>query len=316
MGKYILRRVGTSVLIVFLVSVFAFSLMQILPGDPVRISLGESASEEKIQQVREEYNLNKPIIEQYWLWMKGIFRGYFGHSLLYEEDVTTLIKSKLPVTMSIGVPVLVIASVFGIALGILTAVKRGTWVDQVITFIANVGIGCPEFWIAILSILVFGIRLKWFATQGYVSPSDDFGQYLYLAILPVSCLSFRFIAMITRQTRSNMLDVVHQDYIRTARANGLSEGRIIFRHALKNALIPVITIIGLQVRIIVSGSVIIERIFNIPGLGQLLMRGITERDYFIVQACVFVISLITVGANLVVDILYGIVDPRVRKSWR
>ena len=316
MGKYILKRLGTSILIVFLVSVFAFSLMHILPGDPVRISLGESATEEKIQQVREEYNLNKPIIEQYFLWIKGIFQGDFGRSLLYEEDVTVLIKTKLPITMSIGIPVLVIASVLGIVLGILTAVKRSTWVDQVITFLANIGIGCPEFWIAILAIFLFGIRLKWFNTQGYVAPSEDFAKYVYLAVLPVTCLAFRFIAMITRQTRSNMLDVVHQDYIRTARANGLSEGRITFKHALKNALIPVITIIGLQVRIIVSGSVIIEKIFNIPGLGQLLMRGIMERDYFIVQACVFVISLITVGTNLVVDILYGVVDPRVRKSWR
>ena len=316
MGKYILKRLGTSLLIIFLVSVFSFSLMHILPGDPVRISLGESASEEKIQQVREAYNLNKPIVEQYFLWIKGIARGDFGRSLLYEEDVSALIRAKLPITMSIGIPVLVIASVLGIVFGILTAVKRGTWVDQIITFIANIGIGCPEFWIAILAILIFGIRLKWLPTQGYVAPDKDFSKYLYLAVLPVSCLAFRFIAMITRQTRSNMLDIINQDYIRTARANGLAERKVIFRHALKNALIPVITIIGLQVRIIVSGSVIIERIFNIPGLGQLLMRGIMERDYFIVQACVFVITLITVGANLVVDILYGIVDPRVRKSWR
>ncbi len=316
MGKYILKRLGTSILIIFLVSVFSFSLMHILPGDPVRISLGESVTEEKIQQVREQYNLNKPILEQYFLWIRGILKGNFGRSLLYDEDVTALIRSKLPITMSIGIPVLVIASLFGIIFGILTAIKRGTWVDQVITFIANIGIGCPEFWIAILGILVFGIRLKWLPTQGYMAPGEDFSKYVMLAALPVICLSFRFIAMITRQTRSNMLEVINQDYIRTARANGVSEGPVIFQHALKNVLIPVITIIGLQVRIIVSGSVIIERIFNIPGLGQLLMRGIMERDYFIVQACVLVISLITVGMNFLVDILYGVVDPRVRKSWR
>lgn len=316
MGRYIMKRVAMSVLIIFLVSVFAFSLMHILPGDPVRIALGESVSEETILEYQAKYHLDKPIPEQYILWVKGIFQGDFGKSLLYGEDVTVLLKTKLPVTMAIGIPVVVISAILGILFGVITAVKRGTWLDQAITFVANVGIGCPEFWIAILCIFLFGLKLHILPIQGYTSPAADMGKYVSMAILPVSCLSFRFIATITRQTRSNMLEVINQDYVRTARANGISENSVIFRHALKNALIPVITIIGLQVRIIVGGSVVIEQIFNIPGLGALLMRAITERDYFIVQACVLVISLVTVGCNLVVDLLYGVVDPRVRKSWR
>ncbi|MBR0091840.1 MAG: ABC transporter permease [Lachnospiraceae bacterium] len=316
MGKYILKRLLMSILIVFLVSVFAFSLMHILPGDPVRISLGESATEEMIEEYHRRYNLDKPIVEQYVLWIRGVLQGDFGKSLLYSEDVTELLKQKIPVTVSIGLPVVIVSAVFGLLFGVITAVKRGGWIDQVITFIANVGIGSPQFWIAILLIYLFGMQLHWLPIQGYTAPSDGFGDYIRMAILPVACLSFRFIATITRQTRSNMLEVINQDYVRTARANGIVEKSVIYRHALKNALIPVITIIGLQVRIVVSGSVVIEKIFNIPGLGSLLMRAITERDYFIVQACVLVISLVTVGCNLIVDLLYGVVDPRVRNSWR
>lgn len=316
MGKYIIKRLAMSILIIFLVSVFAFSLMHILPGDPIRIALGESVSEETIAEYRAKYHLDKPIIQQYGLWVEGILHGDFGKSLLYGEDVTTLIKTKLPVTMAIGIPVVLISAVFGILFGVVTAVKRGTWIDQVITSIANIGIGVPQFWIAILCIFLFGLKLHVLPIQGYTAPSEDFGKYVYMAFLPVLCLSFGFIATITRQTRSNMLEVINQDYVRTARANGISEGSVIFRYALKNALIPVITIIGLQVRIIVGGSVVIERIFNIPGIGALLIRVITERDYFIIQACVLVISLVTVGCNFIVDLLYGVVDPRVRKSWR
>ena len=316
MGKFILKRLAMSILIIFLISVFASSLMHILPGDPVRIALGESATEETIQEYRARYNLDKPFLEQYVLWVQGILKGDFGESILYGEDVTELIRTKVPVTMAIGIPVVLISTVLGVLFGVITAVKRGSWLDQLITFIANVGIGVPQFWIAILCIFIFGLRLNVLPIQGYTSPSEDFGQYVRMAVLPVSCLAFGFIATITRQTRSNLLEVINQDYVRTARANGISERSVIFRHALKNALIPVITIVGLQVRIIVGGSVVIEQIFNIPGIGALLIRAITERDYFIVQACVLVMSLMTVVCNLIVDLLYGVVDPRVRKSWR
>ena len=316
MGKFILKRLAMSILIIFLISVFASSLMHILPGDPVRIALGESATEETIQEYRARYNLDKPFLEQYVLWVQGILKGDFGESILYGEDVTELIRTKVPVTMAIGIPVVLISTVLGVLFGVITAVKRGSWLDQLITFIANVGIGVPQFWIASLCIFIFGLRLNVLPIQGYTSPSEDFGQYVRMAVLPVSCLAFGFIATITRQTRSNLLEVINQDYVRTARANGISERSVIFRHALKNALIPVITIVGLQVRIIVGGSVVIEQIFNIPGIGALLIRAITERDYFIVQACVLVMSLMTVVCNLIVDLLYGVVDPRVRKSWR
>jgi len=315
MLSFLLRRGLLALLIVFLVSVFAFSLMHILPGDPVRIALGEAASQDVVNQYRARYHLDEPLVSQYGLWVSGMVRGDFGQSILYNEDVGALMASKLPVTLALGVPGMILSIVVGLLFGVLTAVKRGTWIDQAVSSLANIGIGTPLFWIAIFGIFLFGLKLRVLPLQGYVSPTQNFGQYLDKAILPVVCMSVGFIAVIARQTRSNMLEVINQDFIRTARANGFPEGSILFRHALKNALIPVITIIGLQMRIIVGGSVIIERVFNIPGIGALLMRAITNRDYLIVQACVLVISLVTVVLNLIVDIAYGIVDPRIRKSW-
>lgn len=316
MLSFIVKRVLLAVLIVFLVSIFAFSLMHILPGDPIKLALGEGVSQETIDEYTAKYNLDKPILQQYFIWIGGALRGDFGESILYQDDVGELMAEKLPVTPSIGIPAMLLSIIFGILFGVITAVKRGTWIDQGISFFANVGIGTPLFWISIFGIFLFGLELRILPIQGYTAPSKDFGEYLYRAILPVVCMSIGFVAVITRQTRSNMLEVVNQDYVRTARANGLPERSVIFRHSLKNALIPVITIIGLQMRIIVGGSVIIEKIFNIPGIGALLMKGVTNRDYLIVQACVMVISVVTVALNLLVDVAYGIVDPRIRKSMR
>lgn len=317
MVKFIFKRVMTSILIVFLVSLFAFSLMHILPGDPVVIMLGEGATQEELDNARAKFNLDKPITQQYYIWMKGIITlGDFGTSLMYKEDVGLLIKEKLPVTMAVGIPSFIISAIVGITFGIISAIKRGTWIDQTVSSIANIAVGIPVFWVAILGIYFFGMKLRILPIQGFTAPTEDFAKYIYEAILPVICMSVGFIAIVTRQTRSNMLEVINLDYIRTARANGLSEWKVIMHHALKNALIPVITIIALQVRVVVGGAVIIERIFNIPGIGSLLMRAITNRDYLIVQACVLLISIVTVGCNLLVDLLYGVVDPRIRKNWR
>ena len=316
MFSFIVKRVLSSILIVIIVSLFAFSLMHILPGDPVVLALGEGASQETVDEYRAQYNLDKPIVTQYFLWIGGVLQGDFGESILYHKDVGELMAAKLPVTLALGIPAMILSVLCGILFGVVTAVKRGTWIDQIISFFANVGVGTPLFWLCIFGIFLFGLELKILPIQGYMSPLKNFGEYAYKAILPVTCMAIGFIAVIARQTRSNMLEVINQDYVRTARANGISERSVIFRHALKNALIPVITIVGLQMRIIVGGSVIIEQIFNVPGIGALLMKGITNRDYLIVQACVLVISVVTVALNLLVDVAYGLIDPRVRKSMR
>lgn len=316
MGKFIIKRALISIVVVFLVSVFAFSLMHILPGDPARLSLGEEASQEDVDALREELNLNKPVLEQYFIWISGIFRGDFGQSIQYHRPVLDIMQERLPRTVAIGLPTLVISTIIGIAFGIISAIRRGKFIDQVITFLATIGMGTPVFWIGILGIYLFAMRLGILPIQGFTSPTEDFAKYVHQAILPVFCLSTHQVASVSRQTRTNMLDVINQDYIRTAKANGIRPSSIVFKHALRNALIPIVTVIAMQVRMVIGGSLIVEQVFNIAGIGQLLQTAVGNRDYLIVQGAVLVISLVTVGCNLLVDILYGVVDPRIRKTQR
>ena len=243
---------------------------------------------------------------------KGVFKE-IRHS--YSIDNQSILK-KLPRTVAIGLPAIIISTFIGICLGIICAVRKGKWIDRLITFLSTLGIGTPLFWIGIIGIYIFAINSKVLPIHGYVSPLKDLSEYVRHAIMPVACLSIGLIASILRQTRSNMLEVINQDFIRTAKANGISQLRVLFRHALKNALIPVITIIGLQVRVVVGGSLIIENVFNIAGIGSLLNKSVAGRDYFVVQGCVLIISLLTLGFNLIVDILYGFVDPKARADRR
>lgn len=317
MTKYIVKKVLTAILLVLLVSLLVFLLMQFLPGDPAEIALGESASAEAIQAYRDEYGLNDPVLVQYWRWITNIvLHGDFGKSILNARDVTAYINTRLPNSISIGLPGLVFGVLVGLLIGIICAIKRGTWIDQILTLFVNFFLGAPRFLVAIFGVIILALQLKLIPLQGYTAPWEDFGQYLHKAFWPIMVNAIYTVAILARQTRSNILEVINQDYVRTARANGLSERKIIFKYTLKNALIPVITIIGMQMRNIVAGAVIIENVFNIPGIGQLLLNGIQQRDYFIVQACTLIISTMTVFCNLFVDIAYGFIDPRVRKSMR
>ena len=316
MINFIIKRISIALLIVFLVSVFVFSIMHLLPGDPVRLAMGYEAAEEDVQRVREELNLTKPLVDQYFLWIFGLFKGDFGLSIVFDRPVADLLSERLPRTVSLGIPAMIIAVIVGVGFGIISALKRGKWIDQVITLIATLGIGTPQFWVGIVGIYIFAIGLKLLPMQGYTAPSKDFPLFLKKAIMPVFCMCIVMLASLARQTRSNMLEVINQDYIRTARANGIPMHKIILRHALKNALIPVITIIGMQVRVVIGGSLLVEQVFSIAGIGTMLTHAISNRDYFVVQSCVLIISLFTVVANLIVDILYGVIDPRIRISRR
>lgn len=315
MLRFIQKRLGISLLIIFMVSLFAFSLMHILPGDPARLALGEDASQEDVDALRAELNLDKPLTIQYYLWIKGVFRGDFGTSIMFDRPVKDMLVEKLPRTISLGIPALIVSAFFGIMFGVLSAVKRGKWIDQLITFFSTMGAGTPVFWIGIVLIYFFGVQLKVLPIQGWVSPTKDLSKYIYHAIMPVFCLSLHLTASIARQTRSNLLDVINQDYIRTARANGISERSVILRHALKNTLIPIITIIALQIRQVVGGSLMVEQVFNIPGIGLMVKQGIMNRDYLVVQSSVLLISIVTTVCNVSVDIIYGFVNPQIRKSW-
>ena len=316
MGKFVIKRLGISLVVILLISIFSFSLVHMLPGDPAVLALGSEASETDVENFREKYNLNKPVVEQYLLWMKGMLHGDLGDSIAYSRPVLSCLAERLPRTVSIGLPALIISSILGILAGIISAIHRGKSIDNLITFISTVGLGAPQFWLGIVGIWFFGMKLGWLPLSGYVAPSEDFGQYIYYGIMPILILSFSLLASVARQTRSNMLEVVDQDYIRTARADGLAERSVIYKHALKNALIPVITTIGMQVRVVVGGSLMVEQVFNIAGIGTLLVSAVNGRDYMVVQGCVFMISLVTVAVNFLIDLLYGVVDPRIRKSWR
>ena len=255
-------------------------------------------------------------MEQYFIWISDTLRGDLGDSITYSRPVLTCLAERLPRTISIGLPALILSSLLGILCGIISAIRRGKFIDNLITFVSTIGLGAPQFWLGIVGIYIFGMRLGWLPLSGYVAPTENFGQYIFYGVMPILILSFSLLASVARQTRSNMLEVINQDYIRTARANGLAEKSVIYKHALKNALIPVITTIGLQVRVVVGGSLMVEQVFNIAGIGTLIVSAINGRDYMVVQGCVFVISVFTILVNFVIDLLYGFVDPRIRKSWR
>ncbi|WP_204259652.1 ABC transporter permease [Lichenicola cladoniae] len=315
--RYVANKIMTAIFLTLVVSVLVFLLMRALPGDPALIALGDSATIESIAAYRHHLGLDLPLTRQYWRWISGVALHFdFGQSVLNQQDVSEIVRQRLPNTLTIGIPSLVLGVLTGIPTGIATAIFRGRGVDQLITLVINSFLGTPRFLIALFGVLVLALKWRLIPLQGYTAPWDDFAAYLHKAAWPIIVNSIYIVAVVARHTRSNLLEVMNQDYIRTARANGLSEWRIVFGHALKNTLIPVLTVIGLEMPQIVGGAVVIETIFNIPGIGQLVLNGVVNRDYLVVQAAVLVISLVTVSSNLAVEVLYGLVDPRIRRGAR
>jgi peptide/nickel transport system permease protein len=304
------------VIILLLVTLLVFLAMRLLPGDPLIIFISQSQVEiyspEQLAELRHEYGLDRSLPTQYISWIGNILRGDMGKSINLGQDVGYLISAKLPITIYFGVMSFIVSAFFGIIFGIICALRRGKWIDSVVTVLANIGITLPAFWVGILLMYLFSLMLHWLPTSGYVAPTESLGQSLRAAIMPVICLSLFSVASLTRQTRSAMLEVVNQDYIRTAWSKGLPEWVVIFRHTIKNAMIPVITILGLQVGLVFGGSVLIETVFNIPGMGRLMAESLFSHDYQIVQAGTLVIAVVVVLSNLIVDISYGWFDPRIR----
>jgi peptide/nickel transport system permease protein len=312
MGTYIIRRLIFSLVVIWIVTILSFLLVHIMKGDPAAIMLGAEASQEQIDTLRHELLLDQPLIVQYGHWLKNAVTGDFGKSLKYQEDIADLIAQRLPITLYLSLLALVISIVIGIAAGIYCAVRRGSFLDSAITILVNTGISLPMFWLGIIGIYLFGLKLGWLPIQGYTSPFTDFWLSLRKMIMPVICLAIPSIAVLARQTRSSMLEVVRQDYIKTAWSKGLTERIIVIKHGLKNALIPIVTLIGLQLRIVVSGSVVVETVFNIPGMGRLLVTATFAKDFISVQAITLVIGIVVLLSNLIVDISYGWLDPRIR----
>lgn len=312
MLAFIARRLISTVIVIVLVSFIAFSLVHFIPGDPVQAMLGTDAAKEQVDALRKDLWLDRPLLVQYGHWFSNALQGNFGKSITYFEDVTSVVLRCLPITMYLAGIALVLSAILGISMGILSAIRRASFLDNMLSLIANVGIATPVFWLGLLGIYVFAYRLGWLPIQGFTWPTVDLGKSIAQSIMPVVCLALPSIAMLARQTRSSMLEVIQQDYIRTAKAKGLTERAVMSRHALKNALVPVVTLMGILVRILIGGSVLVETVFNIPGMGRLLVNAAINKDFIVVQAGVLLISAITCFANLAVDISYGWLDPRTR----
>jgi peptide/nickel transport system permease protein len=317
MTTYIIRRLLMAAVVLLIVTLIVFFVMRLLPGDPLVIFMGQQAasgavSEEQLEHLRVEYGLDKPLLVQYANWMLGILQGDLGTSIYYHEDVGKLLLERFPVTLHLGLLAYILSSVGGIALGGLAAIRRGTWIDTLTTTLANIGITIPVFWLGYMMILLFGLKLDWLPISGYTSPREDFWLSAKQAIMPVICLAITGLAYVARQMRSSMLEVIRQDYIRTAWSKGLTERVVINKHALKNSLIPVITLLGIGIGMVFGGSVLVETVFAIPGIGRLLVTSVFAQDYVVVQSGTLIIATIIILSNLLVDIGYGWLDPRIR----
>ena len=316
MTKFIVRRLIQALFVLIIVTIIVFLAVRLLPGDPILMIISQSEmneiTQEDIESLRHEYGLDRPLTVQYFDWLLNVARGDFGESIVLAEPVMKEIKRRFPITLHLSLLAFIISILVGIPAGVICAVRRGKWADTVMTILANIGVTVPIFWLGIMMIYFFSLYLHWLPVYGYTSPFVDFTKSVKQQIMPVICLSIFSIASLSRQTRSSMLEVMHHDYIRTAWSKGFTERYIIFRHALKNSLIPIVTLLGLSFSHIIGGSVLIETVFNIPGLGRMAVNAVFAQDYSVVQGFTFLIAVFILLTNLAVDISYGWLDPRIR----
>jgi peptide/nickel transport system permease protein len=313
---YIIRRLIQAVVVLLLVTMIVFFAMRLLPGDPIYMILSDAQlstiTEEQINLIKAEFGLDKPLFVQYLDWVGGIFQGDFGTSISQRRSPADMVAQGVPVTLNLSLAAFVLSIIVGIPAGVICAIRRGTWIDTAVTILANIGITVPIFWLGTMLIYVFALHFPLLPVQGYTSPFTDLAKNIRQIIMPVFCLAIFPIASTTRQTRSSILEVMRQDYVRTAWAKGLRERLVVFRHALKNGLIPVVTLSGMGLSIIIGGSVLIEKVFNIQGVGQMLVDAVFSHDYPVVQGFILFIAVAVLFINLVVDISYGWLDPRIR----
>lgn len=312
MLNFIIKRLLSLIPVLFIVSIVVFLLVHITPGDPASVILGPEANPEDVAKLREELGLNRPILEQYIDWIGDIIQGDFGTSLFMKQPVLTAFVEHLGPTLSLAVLAETFAILIAIPLGILSAKYRGTFFDQIFMGVSLVGISVPSFLLGLFLILLFGVEFRIFPVAGYKPLSEGFGEHIRYLIMPALALGLMQAALIARMTRSSMLDVLSSNYIKTARAKGVKEFMITFKHSLRNAFIPILTIIGQTFGSLVAGAAVVETVFNIPGIGQLIVNSVKRRDFEVIQGAVLLISISYVLINLIIDLLYGFVDPRLR----
>ena len=316
MIEYVIRRVLSGILVLFLLSTMLFFLMRIVPGDVVRLQLADagSVSEERMAEIEAQLGLDEPVHRQYVTWLSGVVRGDFGESLWERRPVSEMIRERFPVTVELALLSIVIAIVLGVVVGVGSAITRGSAADNGLRVLAVLGLSIPNFFLALLLIISLSIWFNWVAPLGYERPTENLGANLQQMALPSFALGVGVAAAIARMTRSSMLEVLGADYIRTVRAKGAGERMINFKHALRNSMVPIITLIGLQFGALLGGTVILESIFGLPGIGSMVFRAVELRDYPVIQAAALLYGGIFVFVNIAVDITYGWIDPRIRRS--
>ena len=312
MLAHIGRRTLATIPVMAIVALFVFSLLYIAPGDPAAVIAGEQASPEDVEKIRRGLGLDRPFLSRFGDWSWHILQGDLGTSMFTGLPVTQLIVQRLEPTLSLMVVTLILAVTIAVPMGVMAAWKAGTWVDRGLMAFAVLGFSVPVFVVGYLLAYVFALELDWFPVQGYTPLSAGFWPWLENLVLPAIALGCVYIALIARITRASMLEVLQQDYIRTARSKGMGQSGILFIHALKNAAVPIVTVIGIGVALLIGGAVVTESVFAIPGLGRLTIDAIVRRDYPVIQGIVLLFSLVYVLVNLAVDVLYTLLDPRIR----
>lgn len=312
--RFLIRRMVSAVPVLFVVSLVTFAIIAIVPGDVTAELAGAEATAEQRAVIRDQLGLNQPLYQQALRWYGNLLQGDLGHSYLLNMSVTDAVLERLPVTLSLAGLALVLAVVLGVLLGVLAAIRHDSWVDQGTMSVALIGLSVPDFWLGLIMISVFSVGLAWFPTGGYVPFSEDALGWARSMALPSLALAFTQMGVIARMTRSSMLEVMGQDYIRTARAKGMRRHTVVFKHALRNALMPVITVIGVMTGVLLGGAVVIEFVFSLPGVGRLIIGAIQRRDFPIIQGGLLITASLFVFVNILVDLAYGWFDPRVRND--
>jgi peptide/nickel transport system permease protein len=312
MVEVVLRRLASAVPILLLVSLITFALMRLIPGDPSAAIAGLSATPDQIAAIRAQLGLDQAWPVQLLRWYSGLLHGDLGRSLLLGQPVVEATFLRLPVTLALSAYALLLTLALGLVSGIVAALRQNSWIDQLAMVLGMFGISMPSFWLGLMMILLFAVHLGWLPTGGYIAFTDDPVGWLRTSTMPAISLALLQAGLLARITRSTMLEVLRQDYIRTARAKGLPQRLVIFKHALANALIPIVTVIGIIVSLLISGSVVTETLFSIPGIGQLLTQAVLNRDYPMVQGGLLIVTGFLVLTNLLVDVAYALLDPRVR----
>lgn len=312
--QYLAGRVASLLVTLAVVSVITFLVLRIIPGDPAQLILGADTPGDSLRALQHELGTDRPLVVQYAAWVGSVVRGELGVSLRHKRPVVDLIVERLPVTLSLTGLALVIATVLGLPLGVEAARRRAGAADYAALGLSELGQAVPSFWLGILMILVFSLELRWLPSGGFVPWSESPGQALRHLVMPAVALGLVLAATIVRMERSSVLEVLREDFMRTARAKGLAESRVIYRHALANALIPTVTIVGLQVGALLGGAIIVEQIFSLPGLGRLVLFAVFNRDWPLIQGLVFFLATLTIALNFLVDLSYAWLDPRIGRG--